>query len=90
MEIKNNNEIYNHLLQIQDIKRNNCFSLVATEAAYRDGEEWLKQLLVYLKGNLDFVNNYIKLNIPKLKTYTPEGTYFAWIDCKELEMNVQN
>ena len=86
---KEQREVYNHLLQIQDIKRNNCFNLVATEAAYRDGEEWLKQLLIYLKGNLDLVNNYIKLNIPKLKTYTPEGTYFAWVNCKELEMNAQ-
>ena len=86
---KKQREIYNHLLQIQDIKRNNCFSLVATEAAYRYGEEWLNQLLVYLKGNLDFVNNYIKLNIPKLSTYIPEGTYFSWIDCKELKMNAE-
>jgi cysteine-S-conjugate beta-lyase len=84
---KKQHEIYNHLLGIQDVKRNNCFSLVATEAAYRQGEEWLEQLLVYLKGNLEFVVNYIELNIPKLKTYIPEGTYFLWINCEGLKMN---
>ncbi|MDW8802912.1 pyridoxal phosphate-dependent aminotransferase [Clostridium sp. A1-XYC3] len=77
---------YDYLLQINDIKRNNCFSLVATEAAYRYGEEWLNQLLVYLKGNIDFVYNYCKENIPKIKPNIPEATYLIWIDCKDLGM----
>ncbi|MBU5226554.1 pyridoxal phosphate-dependent aminotransferase [Clostridium senegalense] len=86
---KKQKDTYDHLLQINDIKRNNCFSLVATEAAYRHGEEWLEQLLEYLHENLQFVNNYIESNIPKLKTYVPEGTYFSWIDCRELGMTAE-
>lgn len=30
-----------------DIHRNNASSSVAMEAAYREGEEWLEQLLAY-------------------------------------------
>lgn len=86
---KEQKERYDYLLQINDIKRNNCFSLVATEAAYRDGEEWLEQLLVYLKGNIDFVYNYCKENIPKLKPNIPESTYLIWIDCKDLGMTTE-
>jgi cystathionine beta-lyase len=80
---------YDYLLQINDIKRNNCFSLVATEAAYRHGEEWLEQLLVYLKGNIDFVHDYCRENIPKIKPNIPESTYLIWIDCSELGMSAE-
>jgi len=78
---------YDYLLQINDIKRNNCFSLVATEAAYRYGEEWLEQLLVYLKDNINFVYDYCKLNIPQIKPNIPEATYLIWIDCSGLGMS---
>lgn len=74
-------------LGILDIKRNNCFNLVATEAAYRHGEEWLEQLLKYLEGNIEFVNKYCAENIPKLKPNRPEATYLVWIDCRELGMD---
>jgi len=77
---------YDYLLQINDIKRNNCFSLVATEAAYRHGEEWLEQLLAYLKGNIDYVYNYCRENIPQIKPNIPEATYLIWMDCSELGM----
>lgn len=67
-----------------DIKRNNSFSLVATESAYKNGEEWLNQLLVYLENNADFVVDYINDNIPKVKAKKTEGTYLMWLDFSEL------
>jgi len=63
-----------------DIRRNNAFSLVATQAAYNEGEEWLEEYLKYLEGNIDFAINYIKENIPSLKVRKPEGTYLLWVD----------
>lgn len=78
---------FDNILGILDIKRNSCFSLVATEAAYTHGDEWLQQLLTYIEGNIDFVNEYMKNNIPKIKPNKAEGTYFVWMDCKELGMD---
>lgn len=63
-----------------DIRRNNAFSLVATEAAYNHGEEWLDEFIVYLEGNVDFAIKYIEENIPSLKVKKPEGTYLLWVD----------
>lgn len=80
-------QVFDRAWTIIDIKRNNCFSLVATEAAYRNGEEWLEQLLEYLQGNVDLVNDYCEKYIPKIKPNRPEGTYLIWIDCRELGMN---
>lgn len=78
---------FDNILEVLDSKRNNCFSVVATEAAYRYGEEWLEQLLPYLEGNIDLINEYCRVNIPKIKPNKSEGTYFVWFDCKELGMS---
>lgn len=64
----------------------NIFGLVALEAAYNEGEEWLNQLLVYLKENLNFLLQYIERNVPKVKVIIPEGTYLVWLDFRELGM----
>jgi cystathionine beta-lyase len=61
----------------------NLFGLVAAEAAYNYGQEWLDQLLVYLKDNRDFVNHYVKENLPGITMVPPEATYLAWLDCSK-------
>jgi cystathionine beta-lyase len=65
----------------------NPFSLVAFEAAYRGGEEWLEALLVYLAQTRAFVAHYLAEHIPKIKLIQPEGTYLLWLDCRELGLN---
>lgn len=66
-----------------DIRRNNAFSLVATEAAYNHGEDWLNEYLKYIEENMDFAISYINENIPSLKVRKPEGTYLLWVDFSE-------
>ena len=58
----------------------NVMGLVAAEAAYRDGREWLDQVKAYIKGNLDFTRDFLKAHLPKMKLIEPEGTYLIWID----------
>jgi cystathionine beta-lyase len=56
------------------------FGIAATEAAYRYGEEWLHQLLVYLEGNIAFLKQYMAQNIPGARILQPQGTYLLWVD----------
>ncbi len=82
-----NNEvksIFDNFWRNLDIHRNNCFSLVAVEAAYRQGQEWLEQLISYIESNIDFIGDYCSKNIPKIKPSRPESTYLVWLDCREL------
>jgi cystathionine beta-lyase len=65
----------------------NIFGLVALEAAYRHGDEWLEQLLQYLEGNLEFLMRYFAERIPDIKVIKPEGTYLVWLDCRQLGMD---
>jgi cystathionine beta-lyase len=67
----------------------NTFGIIATENAYRYGDEWLEQLLAYLKANQDFVADFLEKRIKKMKLIKPEGTYLLWIDCKELGMSCE-
>lgn len=70
-----------------DIHRNNAFSSVAMEAAYREGEEWLEQLLEYISGNFEFIKEYCEINIPRIRPNVPDATYLVWLDCRELGMS---
>lgn len=77
-------DIYQNFWKGLDIHRNNCFSLVAVEAAFRYGEEWLDQLLAYLEGNVRYVENYLKENIPEITFHRPQCTYLLWLNCRAL------
>ena len=71
-----------------EIHRNNPFNLVATMAAYTDeGEEYLIQLKKYLEDNIMFVHNYLKENIPQIKSNIPQATYLLWLDCRNLKLS---
>ena len=58
--------------------------MVATIAAYTEGEEYLTQLIDYLEQNILFLNTFMKENIPLIKPNVPQATYLVWLDCREL------
>lgn len=65
----------------------NLFGYSALEAAYRFGDEWLKQLLDYLQGNLDYLLKYFKQRICRIKVIKPQATYLVWLDCRDLGLD---
>lgn len=71
------------------LKRNNAIGLVALEAVYKYGEEWLEKLIDYLKGNLEYLIEHFKKKIKQIKVIKPEGTYLVWLDCKQQGLNSQ-
>lgn len=80
-------EVMDKAFSILDIKRNNAFSLVATESAYNYGEDWLYELIKYIEDNVDFAIDYIKNHMPQLKVKKPEGTYLLWVDFSNLNVD---
>lgn len=80
-------ETFDRFWMNMDIHRNNAFSVTAMEAAFREGEEWLDQLLPYLSGNFDFVVDYCQRHIPRIRTYAPDATYLMWLDCRALGLS---
>lgn len=66
-----------------------AFAHTATIAAYNEGDEWLDQLLMYLKDNIDYAAAFLREKAPKLKPMVPEGTYLLWVDARELGLTAK-
>ena len=64
----------------------NIMGYEAAYGAYTGGNEWLRQLLVYLKDNRDFAIRYIREHIPQIKTTIPTSTYLLWMDMRGLSL----
>lgn len=64
----------------------NLLGLVAGLAAYREAEAWLKELMDYLTQNRDMLAQFIRSYLPGISMFQPEGTYLAWLDCRQLNI----
>ncbi len=64
----------------QTIPAPSLLAYTATMAAIKEGEPWRQELIKYLRGNRDLIDEKInsmhELNIGKM-----EASYLAWIDC---------
>lgn len=67
----------------------NPFSIVAFEAAYREGASWLDDLLDYLAATYEFVRTFLRQHLPLIKLTASEGTYLLWLDCRAMGLNDQ-
>jgi cystathionine beta-lyase len=54
--------------------------LVACEAAYKNGDEWLDAVLAYIKANAVYTRKFVEERLPKVKMSWLEGTYLVWLD----------
>jgi cystathionine beta-lyase len=57
--------------------------MIATEAAWRTGAEWLDALLVYLARHRDIFDTQIKAAVPGARPMRLAATYLAWVDFSE-------
>lgn len=73
-------------LEKNDLTGGNVFAYSATMAAYEKGEAWRKEMLAYVLGNINYLVDYLKNNIPQIKPMIPEASFLVWLDCTELGM----
>ncbi|MEY8685522.1 MalY/PatB family protein [Bacteroides sp. AN502(2024)] len=65
----------------------NPFGIIATQAAYNEGEEWLNQLIEYLQANYLHMQKFCREHLPEFPVTVLEGTYLVWMDCRKLNMH---
>jgi cysteine-S-conjugate beta-lyase len=68
----------------------NLMGLAAALAAYRDCPTWLDELLTYLEANRNLLSAYLQEELPEIKMTVPQGTYLAWLDCREAGLEGRN
>lgn len=81
---------YDWILEKLEMKRSDCFSVVATTVAMNEGREWFEQVIEYIEGNVKFAQKYISENIPQVKFSKTEGTYLLWLDFRALNLSQED
>ena len=84
-----NRRIYKEKLNDFHLNIGNIAGLFAQEAAYRNGSEWLEQLLKYLEGNIDYLADFMQNHLPSVKVMKPEGTYLVWMDFRDANIDTK-
>lgn len=56
----------------------------ALRAAWRYAGPWLDQVRSYLEANRAFLTDFVRGELPGVTLHSPEATYLAWLDCREL------
>ena len=75
------------------LRRNNLFyggstlGIIATQAAFENGEPWTRALMQYIAANRDILRQRIQSFLPGATVYNADGTYFAWIDLHTLGLS---
>lgn len=68
----------------------NTFGMIATEAAWRTGEDWLDALLPYLERNRDLLDRRIEAAAPGARSMRLDATYLAWVDFAGTGLSVED
>lgn len=79
-------EKFYSFLEAGELNAGTIFAFTATKAAYTYGAEWLQQMRSYVIENVNFVDEYLKKNIPQIKVYRPQASFLVWLNCRELKL----
>ena len=74
-------------LEAGEFGEGHMLAYVGCAAAYREGEEWLGQLLDYIQGNIDFTEQFLKERIPAIGMIRPQASYLIFLDCRRLGLS---
>ena len=80
-------EKFFRFLDKNDLVNGNVFAYEATKSGYLNGEEWRKQMLEYVQGNINYVVDFLAKNLPKIKPMIPEASFLIFLDCTELGLS---
>ena len=69
-------------LETYEVANGNIFAYVGAQAAFAHGDEWLRQMLDYLAGNVAFLKDFLQSEMPEVSAVLPEASYLAWLDFK--------
>ena len=78
---------FHAFMEASEFGEGHMFAYLSVAAAYSHGTEWLEQVVAYIKGNIDFTEDYLKENIPALKMIRPQASYLIFLDCRGLGLS---
>lgn len=73
-------ERFQKVLLASGLKVKNTLGLEALMTGYEQCGEWVDALRRYLLANAEYAVDFIRSELPCLRAYVPEATYFLWLD----------
>jgi len=77
---------YRSFIKPRGLDEGTLFGYTATKVAFTECDDWLEEMLSYVKGNIDYVDNFLKENIPEIQAILPEASFLIWLDCRKLNL----
>ncbi|KQK24744.1 cystathionine beta-lyase [Chryseobacterium aquaticum] len=71
----------NKTLEIQETIYPNPIAADALITAYTKGNDWLKEMKIYLWENYQFLLKFCGEHLPEIKVISLEANYLVWLDC---------
>lgn len=65
----------------------NPIGAAATTAALKNGDAWVDEMCEYIKGNYEYLESYLRGQIPQSNLIKMEATYLAWLDLRFLGLS---
>ena len=75
---------YNDFLRKNELDSAHLFATAPVATAYNEGDEWLSQMLEYVEANIDYMEDFLKANMPKLDMIRPQASFLVFLDARGL------
>ena len=76
-------------LENSELNLGHLFAFISVAAAYSHGTEWLDQCLDYIQGNIDFVEQTLACEMPRICIIRPQASYLVFMDCRALDLTTE-
>ena len=82
-------ERFHRHLENSELHLGHAFAFISVAAAYSHGTEWLDQMLAYVQGNINYVEQFLATELPMISMIRPQASYLVFLDCRELGLPVK-
>ena len=82
-------ERFHRHLENSELNLGHAFAFISVAAAYSHGSEWLDQMLAYVQGNIDYIEQFLATELPQISMIRPQASYLVFLDCRALEFSVR-
>lgn len=77
-------ERFHRHLEHSELNLGHAFAFIGVAAAYSHGTEWLDQMLTYVQGNIDYMEQYLAMSLPQVGMIRPQASYLVFLDFRKL------
>lgn len=74
-------------LENSELNLGHAFAFNSVAAAYSHGTEWLDQMLAYVQGNIDYIEQFLAEELPQVGMIRPQASYLVFLDFRKLGLN---